>query len=447
MRLYFLSAVLVILLLLCVFVLPKFKLISGFAAKNMASNYFLAHRNKDIIQNIDNGTALVRLAKTKINTSEKTVTATVFGIYKSKAIYKDGLGAILLNGKKNIEIPKPNRNFTKINLPYPHGHLPPEKFLDKQIDQKKIEITIKNVFKNNHPHEIKNTRAVVVLYKGKLLAEHYSPGFDKYSLHQSWSITKSLFTTSFGVLQKQGLKIDKPITDFKHWKNTDKQDITIRDLLQMQSGINWEEDYSKISDVTKMLFKDMDCTKRSVYNNCVAKPGTIFNYGGGDTNVLSAVLRKQFDTLQEYLDFPYLSFIDKIGMHSMLMETDVLGNYVASTYSWATARDWAKFGQFMLQNGMWNGEQILSDNWVNFVKTPAKSAHLEYGGQWWLNKGKFMPNVPEDCFYADGFQGQRIFVIPSKDLVVVRFGVTNLDRELFYPLFNTLLNGICTSII
>ena len=424
---------------------PKLKLISGFAAKNMASSYFLANRDVELTNNEDNSSFLISLAKTKVDLKTKTATATVFGLSKSTAIYREGVGASLMQSD-DISYAQPNRHQPKILLPYPHGHLKEKDTVFSNVDYTSIERTLNNSFVENHPDGIKNTRSILVLYKGHLIGEKYAFGFDKNSLLQGWSISKSLLSTSFGVLSKNGYDIHQKITAFPNWLKTDKKNITTNNLLQMQSGIEWEENYGTVCDVTNMLFKDEDCTKRALEKPLIAKPGERFGYESGNSNILSALLRKQFKTLQEYLDFPYKTYIDKIGMHSMTLETDAVGNYVASSYSWATTRDWAKFGLLMLQNGTWNGEQILAKKWIDYIKTPASDSKKEFGGQWWLNQGSYMPNVPKDCFYADGFQGQRIFVIPSKDLVIVRFGVTKLGRVGFYPLFDKLVSEICKSI-
>lgn len=449
MKLFKLTLLIVFLLFVIVFIFnyPKLKLISGFAAKNMASCYFLAHQDKHLTEQEDNSSFLIRLAKTEIDKKNKKVTATVFGMSKSTAIYREGVGATLVNDEKtSINTDQPNRSQQKIALPYPHGNLAPVNTFFSNVDYKKIERAVNNCFQENHANEIKNTRSVLVLYKGKILTEEYATHFNKNSLLQGWSMTKSLLTSCFGILEKEAYDIHQPITVFSEWANTDKTKITTNHLLQMESGIQWKEDYGTISDVTNMLFKDEDCTQRALTQKLIAEPGTRFGYASGNSNILSALLRKQFKTHQEYLDFPYKNLIDKIGMHSMILETDVVGNYVCSSYSWATTRDWAKFGQLFLQKGMWNGEQILSKNWVNYISTPNKNSNGEFGGQWWLNYGSFMPNVPKDCFYADGFQGQRIFVVPSKDLVVVRFGITQLSRTESYPLFDKLLGDICHAI-
>ncbi len=236
-------------------------------------------------------------------------------------------------------------------------------------------------------------------------------------------MTKSLLSTCFGILEyKRKIKTDwrAPITD---WKNDERKEITLNHLLRMQSGLEWNEDYKTISDVTKMLFLDSDMTLAQRSKKAIAKPTEIWNYSSGTTNLLSGILRQQFRTQSEYLDFPYNAFIDKIGAHSMLLEADLMGNYVGSSYGWASTRDWARVGQLYLNKGNWNGEQLFHEDWINYITTPTKHSNGRYGAHFWLNFGGIYPDVPKDLYSLNGFQGQHVFIIPSKDLVVVRTGL------------------------
>ena len=214
------------------------------------------------------------------------------------------------------------------------------------------------------------TRAVVVLYKDHLIAERYAPGFSEDTKLLGWSMTKSITSAVLGVLEKQGRINLEQDHLFPEWEEDERAQITVNDLLHMNSGLAWEEDYTKISDVTKMLFLAEDMSEVQLYEPLVGEPGSIWNYSSGTSNLLSGFIRNQFNSYQEYLDFWYRELIDKIGMHSMTLEADLAGNYVGSSYSWATARDWAKFGLLYLNEGNWNGEQIINKNWVDYTVKP-----------------------------------------------------------------------------
>jgi hypothetical protein len=208
----------------------------------------------------------------------------------------------------------------------------------------------------------------------------------------------------------------------------------------MNSGLEWQEDYTKISDVTKMLFQAEDMSQSQIDKPLVGKPNNTWNYSSGTTNLLSGILRKQFKTHQEYLDFWYNSLLDKIGMNSALIETDMAGNFVGSSYGWATTRDWAKFGLLYLHKGNWNGEQLFDESWAKYVSTPTNASNGDYGAQFWLNAGGKFPDVPKDMYYCSGYQGQMVAIFPSHDLIIVRMG---LSEEFD---FNELLREIVGSL-
>ena len=184
-----------------------------------------------------------------------------------------------------------------------------------------------------------------------------------------------------GILQCDGKLNVYDKAPFEEWKDDERSQISIHNLLQMNSGLEWVEDYNSISDVTKMLFLSEDVTQLQIDKPLIGKPNETWNYSSGTTNVLSAIIRKQFDTHQQYLDFWYEELIDKIGMNSMVVETDMKGNYIGSSYAWATARDWAKFGLLYLKNGQWNGESLFDKDWVDYATTPTPTSDGWYGAQ------------------------------------------------------------------
>ena len=421
---------------------PKLDLISGFSAKSMASGHFIDNRSQDIIEKNDNDIPKINWAKYTIDDTAKFATASVFGLKERKAIYREGLGATLINDDFDVSKPYevPKRTKIKNNLPFPYGDNEPKDTVFANIDYVKLDAAVANAF-DEKGQKNKRTRAVLVIYKDKIIAEKYASGIDKNSKILGWSMTKSITATMFGILQKQGkLDINKP-APISEWAKDERAKITINDLLHMNSGLEWEEDYTKICDATKMLFQAEDMSQSQLIKPAQFKPNTHWNYSSGTTNLLSGILRKQFKTHQEYLDFWYSALIDKIGMHSMLVETDMAGNYVGSSYSWATTRDWAKFGLLYLHKGNWNGEQLFDENWAKYVATPTNGSKGDYGAHFWLNAGGRYPDAPRDLYSANGYQGQKVFVIPSQDLVIVRMGLT--EEAKFN--FNGLLKGIVGS--
>ncbi|MFK5890062.1 MAG: serine hydrolase [Flavobacteriaceae bacterium] len=421
----------------------KLDIITGYSSKSVASGVFLAHRTQASIEQGDNDIPSIDLAKNVVNTDDKSVASTAFGLKKRTAIFREGLGAVLMiDGVKDTlkyEIPK--RDFTMINKVYPYGDLPQKDTVLAEVNYELVKNAVTDAF--DKPGEnLKKTRSVLVLYKDHVIAEKYADGFNRNTPMLGWSMTKSITATIYGILQKQGkLKVSQSHL-FSDWENDKRANITLSDLLHMNSGLEWDENYSKLSGVTRMLFLDKDMSKRQRQKPAQYKPDTHWNYSSGTTNLLSGWLRTQFKTHQDYLDFWYTALLDKIGMHSALVETDLAGNYVGSSYGWATTRDWAKFGTLNLHYGNWDGTQIVDTTWVNYIKTPTNTSKGRYGAHFWLNAGGIYPDVPKDMFSCNGFQGQMVFMIPSKNLVVVRTGLTE------YPDFdfNAFLKGILAGI-
>lgn len=413
-----------VLVYLRISIYPQLDLLSGFSAKSVASGHFIDNRSLETIQQGDNDIEKVNWATNQINDAEHFVTTNVYGFKERKAIYREGLGAILINDDFDISKPYhvPKRSKINNNLPFPYGNLEPKDTVFSNIDYKKLNAAVENAFDKNGEKK-KRTRSVIVIYKDKIIAEKYVDGFNKNSKILGWSMTKSITGTLFGILQKQAkIDITKP-APIDEWKNDERAKITLNDLLHMNSGLEWEEKYDKICDATKMLFTEEDMTKSQIDKPLVGKPNNTWNYSSGTTNLLSGILRKQFKTHQEYLDFWYTDLLDKIGMNSALVEVDMAGNFVGSSYGWATTRDWAKFGLLYLHKGNWNGEQIFAESWAKYVSTPTNTSNGNYGAQFWLNAGGRFPNVPKDMYYASGFQGQMVAIFPSHDLVIVRMGL------------------------
>lgn len=422
---------------------PKLDLISGFSAKSIASGHFIDARSQEMIEKGDNDIDMIDLAKNKIEDVGKFAIASVYGLKVRKAIYREGLGVTLINDDFDVSKPYlvPKRTKLNNNLPFPYGNIEPKDTIFANVDYAKLNAAVANAFDAKGQIK-KRTRSLLVVYKDKIIAEKYDTGFDKNSKLLGWSMTKSITSAMFGILEKQGkFDIDDP-APIPEWANDKRKLITTSDLLHMNSGLQWVEDYNAISDATKMLFQAEDMTRSQLEKPAEYKPNMRWNYSSGTTNLLSGILRKQFKTHQEYLDFWYIDLIDKIGMNSMVIETDMAGNYVGSSYGWATTRDWSKFGLLYLHKGNWNGEQILNESWVKYTATPTNTSNGRYGGHFWLNAGGHFPDVPRDMYYCSGFQGQMVAIIPSLDLVIVRMGLKE-DPEFD---FNGMLSGIIESL-
>jgi hypothetical protein len=414
---------------------PKLNILAGYSAKNTASSVFLGERSLAFTDSTDNNFSPVNLATDKVDIEKKFATSSVLGLLTRKAIYREGLGSVLTLDKSDetASYLVPKRLKANKVTPFPYGNAPQKDTVFTNVDYEKLNETVNSTFGKN------KSRAVVVIYKDQIIAEKYGDGFSKDSRILGWSMTKSIMSTVFGVLQHQNKINIQDKAPVESWQKDARKNITIHNLLQMNSGLEWDENYDEISDATKMLFLERDMTQMQEEKSLTGITNMSWNYSSGTTNLLSGILRQQFPTPQAYLDFWYTDFIDKIGMNSMVVETDLAGNYVASSYAWATARDWAKFGLLYLHNGNWNGEELFNKKWVDYITTPTPTSNGTYGAQFWLNAEKQFKEVPANMYFADGYQGQRVYILPDQDLVIVRFGLSWFEENKF-------LKGVIKSI-
>jgi CubicO group peptidase (beta-lactamase class C family) len=315
---------------------------------------------------------------------------------------------------------------------WPEG--PPEAGVERLLDE---------AFAEPDPDRPRRTRAVVVVRGGRIVAERYAPGFPRETRLQGWSVTKSIVNALVALRVRDG-KLDlRAPADVPAWRGAGdpRGAITPDVLLRASSGLGWSETYEDgplRSSVIAMLYRDgrRDMARFAAERTLAHPVDTHFSYSSGTTLILCGVLRRGFGGDDAaYRAFPRRALFEPLGMRSALLETDASGTFVGSSYSWATARDWARFGLLYLRDGVWDGARLLPAGWVDYTRTPTPtSPRGEYGAHFWLNAGwpergvaPPEPRAPRDLFYASGHDGQVVAIVPSRDLVVVRLGLTPSD--------------------
>ncbi|HZG25018.1 MAG TPA: serine hydrolase [Chitinophagaceae bacterium] len=432
-------AVLVLLLLYGIYYCwISFPIVSGYGAKAMCSAIFVSGRDEREVRSQDLNFMPLKLATYRVSYRDSSVTCSIFGFTIRKAIYRKGLGATLVN-----EISETALRAQKFRLatrprirtdtiPWPMGdriagNFPPG------VDSSLVTAAVAKVFEPHHGNYINLTRALIVVYDGQIIAERYAPGITAHTRLPGWSMAKSVTSALIGLLVKQQkINIDDP-APVPEWKKIDdpRHNITVKNLLQQSSGLDFEEVYDKAADANRMLFMKRDAAAFAAKKSLRYPPDVTFRYSSGTSNILSRICRHVIGD-RDYYAFPSEQLFFPLGMYNTVLEPDPSGTLVGSSFCFATARDWARFGLLYLNNGVSNGSQILPEGWVRQSTTPAPAAEEgEYGFQWWLNAGEknnpencLFPGLPEDMFFADGYEGQNIFVIPSQKLVVVRLGLT-----------------------
>jgi CubicO group peptidase (beta-lactamase class C family) len=289
------------------------------------------------------------------------------------------------------------------------------------------------------------TRAVVIIHHGRLVAERYMPGFGPDTPLLSWSMAKSITQALVGIAVRRGLvDIDKPMGN-PHWAATDpRAAIPWRNWINMIDGQDYHEigvyDQTR-NDAARMLYGvgRLDVAGFGASLPLIHAPGTHWNYNSAGVNLIADALGRVFaagttptERRARLLALMKDELFGPIGMTSAQPEFDSTGNFVGSALVYATARDWARFGLLYLRDGVWQGRRILPEGWVDFARTrtPVEDCDV-YGAGWWVTpavgRGKpyqaLAPNGPRDLFLAQGHEGQVVVVVPSKDLVLVRLGL------------------------
>jgi len=408
---------------------PRLPIITAFAAKGMCSNVFLADKAPDRIEAEDLSFFPISLAKSTIDYEERSVTSTVLGLARRKAVFRDGMGAVLVLEKPETALKAetftiPDPGYSQDTISWPLGDVLTGE-LPAGVDYDRLEEVLNAAFDAPGEKPYKKTLGVAVIYKNQLIGEQYLDGYDAWTKFNGWSMTKSIAGSLAIGLVMEG-RMDLNLTAaFPEWENDKRSTITLQNLLQMNSGLDWYENYFTISDVTLMLMRS-DHMLASVLDNPLAHdPGTYWNYSSGDINLMSGLVRRTIGNDEEYHQYAYSRLFHRIGMLNTVVETDASGLFVASSYCYGTTRDWARFGLLFLNNGIFEGDTVLTPEWVDFLKTEAPASNGKYAGTFWLqepSEENALTDVPGDLFFADGFQGQRVYIIPSKKLVVVRLG-------------------------
>lgn len=277
------------------------------------------------------------------------------------------------------------------------------------------------------------TRAVVVVADGEIVGERYADGFDEHTRQLGWSMSKSVANLLTGRLVQEGVVSLEDRGLRPEWTDA-RAEITVEDLLRMTSGLDWDETYDLGTPITEMLYLQGDMAGFAAGRPQSDPVGQRQQYSSGSTNILCSVLLERAGGGVELTDTLLFA---PMGLSSAAWETDETGTPVCSSYLWATPRDWAALGQLALDDGQWNGERLLPEGWMQ-ESTTARSAPESdadaYGMSWWLNTrvdGSLrFPELPADAYWMSGHDGQRVYVVPSADLVVVRMGFSpGLEAE------------------
>jgi len=314
---------------------------------------------------------------------------------------------------------------------WPMGDRLPNERLPGQIDAAKLRLAVDTAFDVAEGM----TAAFVVTWRGRLIAERYGKDISLETPLEGWSMGKSLTATLLGILVRQGvydLWQPAPIPEWQH-QGDPRAAIRIADILRMSSGLRIRapndpdfDPFGPYPDHLYLYTGSVNLFHYAATRPLQWPPNTVGRYRNTDPVLVNYLIRLGVEKRkEEYLSFPQRALFDKIGIRTMVMETDPFGNFLAQGYELASGRDWARLGNLYLQDGVWNGERILPEGFVKFVSTVAPAWKADrrpvYGGFFWINGTGTFP-VPRDAYYMSGAGGQTTLIVPSHELVIVRMG-------------------------
>lgn len=394
---------------------------TGMGAKLACSGHYVsgfdAARNLDDLASYSPANRLLHLEY-----DNQRVTASLLGMGKRSATFRSGLGCTLDIGDTTaldeVTVAHLEDTAEEQATEWPAGSA--TSYIDAELQQ-----TLDGMLAKDNQAGF-NTRALLVVRDGKLVAESYSDGISADTQLLGWSMGKSLTAMMVGRLQALQPQLEVTTPLFPQWSD-ERNLLTLEHLLQMSSGLDFDETYAPGSDATRMLFNAHSASDIALQSPLVHTPGEHFSYSSGTTNLLARWLYEQLGaTPQANVDFFQQQILAPLGMRHTTFETDASGVFVGSSYIYASARDWARLGQLMLNDGQWNGEPLLPEGWVSSARSPNQSENdPAYGYQFWLNHGgetARFPELPEDSYFMLGNRKQVVMISPSTNTVIVRLG-------------------------
>ena len=415
---------------------------SGFTAQMLCGTVFISGRDEEGARASDlsgPGYELLRFFGPRIERDAKRVTASLFGLASQTAIFRDGLGCTLIDGKTEEDLRGAEPGLPPLQAPSADALWPDGERVDltpaADVDLSALNPAMVAAFDEPDQAHPRNTRALVVAHRGRIVAERYARGFDANMPLLGWSMTKSALNALIGLRVKDGkLAVDDKDL-LPDWRSDQRRDVSVDDLLRMSSGLAFDENYADpLADVTQMLFIEGDKAKFAASKPLMHPPATHWQYSSGTSVILARVLRNTFDSEGEYLRYARERLFAPLGMRSAVLAPDAAGTLVASSFLYATARDFARLGLLYLQDGVWRGQTILAKDWVVYSRGPTRTLpDGSFGAHIWLRLPQSpqlgVPPMPEDAYYFLGHDQQIVAIVPSRDLVIVKLGLTQKGAD------------------
>jgi CubicO group peptidase (beta-lactamase class C family) len=405
---------------------------TGFVAHNVCSKSFVSGLDPQAVftETVDRqGIRRLRWALNyHLDRRQAIVDASVAGLFGSRAAFHEGFGCVVLHGPAEPYILKSDVAALKNPKDPP---LLPEIAGAAVVEPSDagLKAALDHAFEEAASPPFRRTKAVVVVQDGKVIAERYADDIGVDTQLRGFSMTKSVVNALIGILTQQGLVTPSFPAPIAEWRGAadPRREIEVEHLMRMTSGLALDETNSGFDPSSQMLFLHDDMAGFAVKAPLIATPGTRWAYSSATTQILARIIRDAAGGPEQALKLAWRELFNPLGMRNVTLEFDGTGTLQGSSSMLASARDWARFGLLYLQDGVVGGRKILHEDWVDL--SAAATLDTDYGAGFWTNrsdnehaKGRVAMGIPRDAFFAFGDMGQRIVILQSQRMVIVRLG-------------------------
>ncbi len=403
---------------------------TSYVAHNICSKTFVSGLDpQNVFAEVSDRAGIRRLRpllRFDLDRGARTVDASTLGLFRSRASFHDGLGCVEQHGQKQPYVLKSDVEALKAKTPPSLPEIAGPAVMEPADPA--LKTALDRAFEEPPAPPLRRTKAVVVVHDGKVIAERYAAGIGVDTPLLGFSMTKSVVNALIGILTQQGLVTPSMPAPIPEWRGADdpRREIEVEHLMRMTTGLDLDETNSGFDPSSRMFLED-DTSAYAVNTKMIAPLGTRWHYSSPTTQILARIVRDAVGGPEQTLAFAWRELFNPLGMRHVTLEFDGAGTLQGSTYMFASARDWAKFGLLYLNDGVVGGKRILHEDWVDFCA--AATLDTDYAAGFWTNRSEH-PNakarvrlgIPRDAFFASGDLGQRIVIMPSQKLVVVRLG-------------------------
>ena len=403
------------------FVFRHAQLGATLVAKDLCYGVLLQDREPEDVRSAELGPYLdprLSWVKADVDASQREVRTSMLGLFSARVVERaDGSCG---RDIRQTSHPRPRIRLTPDPKPWPEGDGLAPNARQLVSDYEALEAAVAAEFRPTASGLDRGTRSVLVIHRGRLVYEQHADGWNRTVPQNGRSMSKAMATILAGMVAAQA-KLDLEADHLREEWIDGRRAITLRNLLQMQSGLEWQEANGPGDSATAQFLVE-DAADYTATKPLAKEPGAAFKYSGGNVDLAVAVVQARSGMNDEtWAGYPYRALFEPLNMRRTVLDRTRSGQFIVSTSMHAAAVDWARLGLFLARNGVWNGRRLLPQGWVAFMRTPTAESKCNYGATVWI-RGGCQDLQPSAVFELSGFMGQGVTIVPETETVIVRTG-------------------------